>query len=113
MMQLYSLTAEREVEVLLVGAIFHMLDVATTWVAMSLGAQETMIVARWFLRNYGPVGLMIQKTIVFLGAYLLWRGIRRFQRTTDHSWMIPIAYLIAGFVPAAWNTSNILIRVMF
>lgn len=112
-MQLSSLTAEREIEVLLYGALFHLVDVATTWIAMSLGAQETMVVARWFLRSYGPVGLIIQKTIVFIGAYLLWRGVRRYRSTNDYSWTIPIVFLLAGLLPAAWNTSNILIRILF
>jgi hypothetical protein len=112
-MHVSSLSAEREIEILLYGALFHLVDVATTWIAMSLGAQETMIVARWFLRSYGPVGLLIQKTLVFIGAYLLWRGFRRYRSTIDHSWTIPIAFLFAGLLPAAWNTSNILIRILF
>lgn len=50
---------------LLAGLFYGVLDSSLTFLILQLGGVETMPAALWFIVTFGPVGLAIQKILIF------------------------------------------------
>jgi methylmalonyl-CoA mutase cobalamin-binding subunit len=86
--------------------VAHLADVWSTAVALGLGGHESNPTAAAALGG-GVVGLTLLKAGGLTAMAGVWSVARR--RGLPATWVVPVIASVGGLVPAAWNTSQILL----
>jgi hypothetical protein len=87
-------------------SLAHIADLWSTTVAIGLGGYESNPTAAAALGG-GLLGLALLKGVGLAAIAGVWAAGRRRWPTT--AWVVPTVAALGGLVPAAWNTSQILL----
>jgi len=87
-------------------AVAHLADVWSTAVALGMGGHETNPTAAAALGG-GVVGLALLKAGGLAAMAGVWAAGRR--RGLPATWVVPVIASVGGLVPAAWNTTQIVL----
>jgi len=87
-------------------AVAHLADVWSTAVALGMGGHESNPTAAAALGG-GVVGLALLKAGGLAAMAGVWTVARR--RGVPAAWVVPVIASVGGLVPAAWNTSQIML----
>jgi len=87
-------------------AVAHLADVWSTAVALGMGGHESNPTAAAALGG-GVVGLALLKAGGLAAMAGVWTVARR--RGVPKTWVVPVIASVGGLVPAAWNTSQIML----
>jgi len=87
-------------------AVGHLADVWSTAVALGMGGHESNPAAAAALGG-GVVGLAALKAGGLAAMAGVWTAARR--RGVPAAWVVPVIASVGGLVPAAWNTSQIML----